>query len=447
MGFKDFFKANEYKEKAEKLQAESILLQQTVEEMKQRLKEQDAVLTDSHKEAIDINRFLVHLQEERDRLNYEIASLQEEQTKRIQEIQNLKDDLIELNDDLLLQDFGLYKPMYSFATSEEYKARLDRCRLAQKKMIKEKTAANCPISWQVNGSKAQGRKMTNDNIKETILMFNTECENVIDRVKFNNFDSMKKRIQRMFEKLNKLNEVNAISISQEYLELKIEELTLAYEYAQKKQEEKEYIREQREIQRENAKVQMEIEAERKRIEKEKAHYRNVVAKLIAQLATEQNNEKRVLLKEKIVMAEGEIDELEVALKDIDYREANERAGYVYVISNIGAFGEDIYKIGMTRRLDPQDRVDELGGASVPFRFDVHAFIFSTDAPKLETALHNAFSDKRVNMINNRKEFFHVTLQEIEDVVRKNHDKTVEFQYTPVAEQYRETMKLKQETTR
>ena len=131
------------------------------------------------------------------------------------------------------------------------------------------------------------------------------------------------------------------------------------------------------------------------------------------------------------------------IKDLDYREANQRAGYVYVISNIGAFGENIYKIGMTRRLNPQDRVDELGDASVPFNFDVHAMIFSDDAPALENALHKAFENRKVNMVNHRREFFNVTLDEIKDVIRQNYDKTVEFVDIPDAEQYRESRKMRQ----
>lgn len=131
------------------------------------------------------------------------------------------------------------------------------------------------------------------------------------------------------------------------------------------------------------------------------------------------------------------------IKDLDYREANQRAGYVYVISNIGAFGENIYKIGMTRRLNPQDRVDELGDASVPFNFDVHAMIFSDDAPALENALHKAFENRKVNMVNHRREFFNVTLDEIKDVIRQNYDKTVEFVDIPDAEQYRESLKMRQ----
>ena len=131
-----------------------------------------------------------------------------------------------------------------------------------------------------------------------------------------------------------------------------------------------------------------------------------------------------------------MEDIDKAMKDVDYREANQRAGYVYVISNIGAFGENVYKIGMTRRLEPQERVDELGSASVPFNFDVHAMIFSDDAPALEAALHRAFEDRKVNMVNPRREFFNVTLDEIKEVVKKNYDKTVEFIDLPDAEQFR-----------
>ena len=142
--------------------------------------------------------------------------------------------------------------------------------------------------------------------------------------------------------------------------------------------------------------------------------------------------------------DGHVTIEERNLRDIDYREANKRAGYVYVISNIGSFGENVYKIGMTRRLEPLDRINELGDASVPFNFDVHAMIFSDDAPALEAALHRAFDDRKLNMINTRREFFNVTLDEIKDVVKKNFDKTVEFKAIPEAEQYRETLMLKKQ---
>ena len=120
-----------------------------------------------------------------------------------------------------------------------------------------------------------------------------------------------------------------------------------------------------------------------------------------------------------------------------------KRGHVYVISNIGSFGENVYKIGMTRRLDPMDRVRELGDASVPFPFDVHAIIFSEDAPALETKLHKTFNQRRVNLINTKKEFFHVSLQEIEDVV---HENNAEIEFTKLAEarDYRESMAIREQ---
>ena len=131
------------------------------------------------------------------------------------------------------------------------------------------------------------------------------------------------------------------------------------------------------------------------------------------------------------------DEKETVLE----REANAKAGFVYVISNIGSFGEDVYKIGMTRRLEPMDRIKELSSASVPFEFDVHAMIFSENAPELENILHKHFESNSVNKVNLRKEFFRVSLDEIEDVVTQNYNKTVKFTRVPVASEYRQTLNI------
>ena len=160
------------------------------------------------------------------------------------------------------------------------------------------------------------------------------------------------------------------------------------------------------------------------------------------MAVEESRERKkfLLIRQKELI--DNVKDVKLALEDLDYREANHKAGYVYIISNIGSFGENIFKIGMTRRLDPNDRIAELSGASVPFKFDVHAMIFSNDAPKLEAALHNHFSDKKVNLINGRKEFFNVSLDEIKEVVKNNHDQTVVFSNIPEAEQYRESLMIK-----
>lgn len=434
-------------EENEELKRKKLRLEEEYRAITKLVEEQNIILSaDDGKKIVDLRDYIKELTSrigtlEKDvkRIGLDYLSKYRKVKALDAELEEKQNSLIELEEALLLQDVGLYTPQYSFANSTDYKSRLEECRNKQKELIKGKKAAICNTKWSVNGDLAQGRKMVNDKIKEAVLMFNTECENAIDKVKYSNYESMKKRIDRMFEKLNRLNETQDIRITTEYLALKHEELALAFEYAMKVQEEKEYIREQREIERENAKVQKEIEEERKRIAKEKAHYENVLHRLQEQLEeTITDPEKYEAITERIADVDNELSSLEEALKQVDYRQANERAGYVYVISNIGAFGDNIYKIGMTRRLDPMERIAELSTASVPFPYDVHALVFSADAPKLESALHNAFAEYRVNRVNTRKEFFKVPLEEIERVVRENHDRTVDFQYIPAAEQYRET---------
>ena len=336
----------------------------------------------------------------------------------------------------------MHKPVFDFATSEMYKTRMETLRIRQKEMVKNDRAATHPEGMVLDGSEAQGRKMINDNVKQIIRSFNNEADVLIDKVKFNNVDAYRSRIIKSFEQLNKLNEKMHIAITADYLETKLDELTMAYEYAQKKQEEKERAKEERERLREEAKLQKEIEAQRKALEKEQQQYQSALKAIETQLLA--NPDDADLLAKKAEL-ESNLDEVKKGIEDVDYREANKRAGYVYIISNVGSFGEDVYKIGMTRRLEPMDRVSELGDASVPFNFDVHAMIFSDDAPALENALHHAFEDKRVNMVNNRREFFRVTLDEIENVVRENFkERTVEFVRVPEAEQWRESEKMRKE---
>lgn len=350
-------------------------------------------------------------------------------------------ELIELDEKILLQSFSLYQPTYNFASSAEYKEKLDEIRTRQKEMLQAGTAATGAIDWSVNGSLAKGRKMVNDTQKLLLRAFNSECEYVTWKVKYNNFDSCYKRIENAYKAIQKLGVTMSIEISREYFDLKIQELRLALEYQQAKELERERQRELRERQREELAVQKELEEARRKIEKEHTHYQNALYATRKQFETA-NDAERALLAEKISELETRVTEAKKNLADIDYREANQRAGYVYVVSNIGSFGEEVFKIGMTRRLNPQERIDELGGASVPFKFDVHAMIFTEDAPKLEAALHHAFEKQKLNLINKRREFFRVSLAEIERVVRENFDRSVEFIREPDAEQFRESEKLR-----
>ena len=231
MGLKDIFRATEYRTRMEALEEENAELRRHAESEKEELEEknaalqrtieeQNAVLTDEHRQAIEIQRLISAQKEESKRWDDTIFAkkctindLERTAAAKREEIVELEKSKVELEDEILLQDFGLYKPMYDFASSKEYKDRLQECRDQQKEMIKSGDAAICSTQWAVNGNLAKGRKMTNDNIKQTIIVFNTECENAISKVTFSNFESMKKRIDRIYEKLDKLNEVNEIYLS------------------------------------------------------------------------------------------------------------------------------------------------------------------------------------------------------------------------------------------
>ena len=354
----------------------------------------------------------------------------------------LKDQIIETDEEVTLQSFGLYHPRYNFMNADEYRARLLEIRAKQKDMIKAKTAAAGNENWIINNSAAKGKKMVADMQKLLLRAFNAECDDIVEHVRYSNLETSEKRITSSKDAISKLGDIMGISITPAYYRLKIEELYLAFEYQQKKQEEKEEQKEARARLREEAKLAKEIEEERKKLEKEQKHYQNALLKINKQLSAASGDEMADIEKKKAELEE-QLKKIDQAFKDVDYREANQKAGYVYVISNIGAFGDGVYKIGMTRRLDPMDRVDELGDASVPFDFDVHAMIFSDDAPKLEAALHNAFADRKLNFVNQRREFFRVSLEEIKAVVRANFDKTVEFVDVPPAEQYRQSLKMLQ----
>ncbi|MDL2253037.1 DUF4041 domain-containing protein [Ruminococcaceae bacterium OttesenSCG-928-I18] len=425
---------------------------QEIESLKKQLNEYyswiqhlESQLSPDHQQIIQIKKDLSFLEQQLSLKNSELQSVANEVAALYKRKELLSSEIVQLDDEVLYQDFALYRPVYNFANSDEYKNRLDWIRQQQKNMIKSKTAVNFFAGWTVDGSKAKGTKMNNDNIKQILRTFNTECENAIDRVKFNNTDSMRKRIIKSYESLNKLNETVKIQLRPEYLNLKLEELNLAIEYAMKKQEEKEEQRRIREELREQQKLQKEIEEARKALAKEQTHYKNALASIDTQLssASEEHRADLEAKRNEILSRLGDLDE---SIKQVDYREANQKAGYVYIISNIGTFGEGVYKIGMTRRLEPMDRVAELGDASVPFVFDVHAMIFSEDAPKLESSLHKAFDSRKVNCVNTRKEFFRCTLDEIKQVVRKNHDKTVEFTDLPEAEHYRQSLQMRKQRT-
>jgi len=382
----------------------------------------------------EMNNKILKLESQKEKLDDELL-------KTTNQLNKQKEKLEAVNDELNMESFALYKPKYDFANSSQYKFKLEEIRKNQKEMIKSKKAVHYSKDWTINGSASEGRKMTNNNIKMILRSFNSDCEAAINKIKFSNLERIENRIYKSFEQLNKLNEVNQVSITQEFLNLKFDELHLGYEYEQKKELEKELLREEREKEKENRKVLQEIEKKKRSINKEILHYENAIDEIENKILISSEKEKEEL-ENKLSEIRKIVEKYNDEKEELDYRLENIGAGYVYIISNIGAFGENIFKIGVTRRLEPLERIRELSSASVPFKFDVHALIFSYQAYNLEKELHNLFDNKRVNLVNNRKEFFNISIDEVETALAKYKDLTFEFNKIPDAEEYRETLKLR-----
>lgn len=373
-------------------------------------------------------------------LNEEIARLDAERQRLFADVEAKKRFLVDFDEMVEIQEFGLYKPRYDFQKADEYDRRIKDLRGREKEMLKQINDATKYSKWTVNGSAAQGRKMVRETTKLLMNAFNSECDEIIRKTKFSNIQKSVESIQKIAERISKLGTTMEISIPAKYVKLKQDEAYIQYDYSRFKQEEKERMRELREQEREEAKLRKEIEDKRKALEKERKQNQHALDDVMKRLANAEGEEKGALEAKKAEL-EAALGEIAKAKADVDYREANQRAGFVYVISNIGSFGENVYKIGMTRRLDPMERISELSDASVPFNFDVHAMIFTEDAPGLEAALHRRFEDRKVNKVNARREFFRVSLDEIKQVVKENYDKTVEFVDVPDAEQYRVSLKM------
>ncbi|ABR34461.1 DUF4041 domain-containing protein [Clostridium beijerinckii] len=436
---------NEFKYKEQISVQENINKECRLQDKKlsEKISEYENILSDADYHKVkDIKNYIIKLENDKCNVEKVINSKQSDLKSLNQNIEELEKKVIVLDDEILYQSFGLYTPMYDFANSEEYKDELTKIRDIQKEILKDNKAASNVLYWGIDINADKDPKLVRDNVKQMIRCFNSECDAIINKVKFNNMESIRNRIEKSYDSLNKINKRNGIEISDEYLNLKYEELKLAHEYNLKIQEEKEERRRLLEDKREEVKLLKEIEEKKRDLEKEKMHYDNVMRNIQEQIKNEQSEERLKVLLNKKNDLENNLCDVDKALKEVDYREANYKAGYVYIISNIGAFGKNVYKIGMTRRLEPQDRIDELGNASVPFKFDVHAMIFSDDAPKLESAIHRAFESKKINVVNGRKEFFKVTLEEVEKVVKANYDKSVDFVKIPEAQQYRESLKIK-----
>ncbi len=348
----------------------------------------------------------------------------------------LKEQVAVYDDRLAFAELGVYEPHFDVGDSETYKGQIKEIRARLKAMVSAKEATICPTDWTVEGSRAKGQTMINRQTRLTMRAFNNECEAAIANTRWNNVVAMEKRILNAAKMISKENTSMNLHINDDFVAMKIDELHLTHEYREQLKIEKDERAELARAEREEKKLLAEARA----AEKEEQKYQALLDKARKEVGVGETSEAM----------QKKLQELEFALEQAHATSERARAmaemtksGYVYVISNIGSFGEDVVKIGLTRRLDPSDRVRELGDASVPFTFDTHAMIYSEEAPALEAALHKEFAEKRVNIANMRKEFFRVSLDEVESaVIRLAPD--ADFFTDREAQEWHETMARRKE---
>jgi hypothetical protein len=370
--------------------------------------------------------------------------LERDYTTAFAQYKALKDEIGLLTEDTEDFSFGLYKPHFSFDTSERYKIELVSLRSRLQASIRGDRAATCPHEWTVGGDRAKGKKIISQVKKLMLRAFNGECESALANVNFSNFDKMEARIVAAYKAINQLGEGFQVSISSEYLALRIDELRLSHEYEAKKYEERELQRAEREKMRDELKAAQEIEQAKEEAESQEETYHKLLERARKE-AAEATGAQLAELTERVATFEAKLDEARKKKERAIARAQLTKSGFVYVISNIGTFGEGVFKIGMTRRMEPMDRIAELSGASVPFPFDLHAMLYSDNAPELEGALHSFFDERRLNLVNPRKEFYHsIDLKEIEEYV-KQLGISAQFVEYPEARQYRETVAKRMET--
>lgn len=366
----------------------------------------------------EVERNTVHTQQD-------VARLTAEKLQLEQEIAGLKAQVIDLQTTISLQDLGLYDYENPAQSSADLSAYLESVRLAIKQTVINKTATTSAPKFLFNNSEAQGRKFVASMSSILLRAYNAEAENCVKTLRAGSLATAKARLAKAAEQIAKQGAMIQLAINPGYHKLRVQELETTAQYLQQVQAEKEEERAQREQLRDQRKAELELQAERARLDKERTQYQSTLDALRAKGDTDG-----------VARMEERLADVDKAIANVDYRTANIRAGYVYVISNKGAFGERMVKIGMTRRLEPMDRVNELGDASVPFRFDVHALFFADDAVAIESMLHNTFTNFRVNRVNNRREFFYVTPQEVLEALKQHSVEVVSFDLDAESDEYR-----------
>jgi hypothetical protein len=394
-------------------------LAEEVDSLAAKLQQQDRVLAEYG--IADVADRLRMAEEVSDQL----ATLRAELASAKAELVTARQGLVQAHEQATLEEMGLFNYDHPAQTSAQLQGTLDGIRAEIKAMVKSKSAVHAATGFTFNNSRAQGDKFVRNMSAIMLRAYNAEAENGIKSTKAGNLAAAQKRLTTVKDQIARQGSMINLTIDERYHSLRLREQEIAAAHLQRLAAEREAECERKAELREQKRVEAEMRAEKDRLEKERNHYLNSIAALQAK----GDADGAARLTEKLA-------DVDRAIEDVDYRAANIRAGYVYVISNVGSLGEGTVKIGMTRRLEPMERVKELGDASVPFTFDVHALFFSDDAVGVETMLHQTFAEQRVNKINLRREFFRVTPDEVLDVLKAHSVEVIEFNLSASADEFR-----------
>ena len=482
MGIGDIFKIKQFKTEIEQLKTENQNLLNDNQNMHQQLQELGAFdyykildMTEQLKKEYEAKKLTAQedFQKHLDSIDKSIAEKNSECQNILNQLEELRSQEVKLNKNVKTQTNKLNKSKelvkainYTFDKYLNYEPSQSTLRFPENQLseleeispsvilklhcmdIKDLRKAYRLNDKQIDSilQKYSARYTTKANqaiYKLMVIALRAELQNILYNLKYEKLDTsiwdVKKVTQKFLKVAAEGNQSIAGTLTKFIGEIEylfINAVKIEYNYYVKKEQARQEQLAIREQMRQEAQERKALEAERKKVEKEESKYNTEIEKLQNQLQSDSSSELEQL-NARILQLQAQLSEVVLKKEEISNL-ANGKAGNVYVISNLGSFGENVFKIGMTRRLNPQDRVDELGNASVPFKFDVHSFIFSDDAVGLESKLHEMLNQKRVNKVNMRKEFFNVTIDELEELVTEI-EPTAEFNRTMAAEEYRQSL--------
>lgn len=481
MGFLDIFKISRFKQEIEQLKSANETLNSRLSELnyndyksaqeKLLLLNNQAVQKQSEIDELERKRDNVEKQynEKKEHFDNEFRSHEEEVNSQIEilsnNLKNIEKKLKTANNKLN-RSKEIYKSVaYSIDNFFEYQPELDILKLSSAELQElEDLSPSVTLKLHYMDVKSlrktfrendkqiekvlkqyQGRYTTkaNRSIYELmVIALRAELQNILYNLKFEKLDNGVEQVKEVTQKYLAVaaqgNQSIAGTLTKFIGEIEylfINAVKIEYNYYVKKEQARQEQLALREQMRQEAEERKALEQEKKKIENEELKYNNEIEKIKAQLQSAAEQEQKTL-NDKILELQAKLSDV-IVKKDSVIKLQNGRAGNVYIISNLGSFGDNVFKVGMTRRINPQDRVNELGDASVPFKFDVHSFIFSEDAVGLENKLHTLLNDKRVNKVNMRKEFFYTNIDELEQLVNEV-EPTAEFNRTMLAEEFRQS---------